>query len=81
MRLSNALQIPVTTARILLQHFKWDRERLIERYYGSGDIDKIFEEAHCVKPDAALAGAGAAVDEMVSLLTCIRVDVRVCSWT
>lgn len=66
-----APQIPPKTARILLQHFKWDRERLVERYYGSGDVDKIFEEAHCVKPSDGVdeGGAGAAVGGVVRLAT------------
>jgi len=26
------LQLPATVTRMLLSHFKWDRERLMERY-------------------------------------------------
>eukprot|EP00035_Acanthoeca_spectabilis_P004015 m.97803 g.97803 ORF g.97803 m.97803 type:complete len:529 (+) comp12408_c0_seq5:199-1785(+) len=74
--INEMFQIPSNTARILLQHFKWDRERLIERYYGSGDLDKIFEEAHCVKPsdpaDAASAASGAAVDAIVECPVCME---------
>eukprot|EP00038_Savillea_parva_P028832 m.67246 g.67246 ORF g.67246 m.67246 type:complete len:525 (+) comp8422_c0_seq4:106-1680(+) len=71
--INEVFRIPAKTARILLQHFKWDRERLIERYYGSADVDKIFEEAHCVKPSADAAdgaAAGAAVDGAVECPVC-----------
>lgn len=43
------LQIPVTTTRILLNHFKWDKEKLMERFY-DGDQEKLFSEAHVVSP-------------------------------
>ena len=40
----NVTQIPTTTIRILLNHFKWDKEKLMERYYSddqvSGRADK-----------------------------------------
>ena len=38
------LQIPATTVRILLNHFKWDKEKLMERYY-SDEQDAMFAEA------------------------------------
>ncbi len=37
-------QIPATTVRILLNHFKWDKEKLMERYY-SDEQDAMFAEA------------------------------------
>merc|ERR1719422_2681867 len=43
------VQIPATTTRILLNHFRWDKEKLMERYY-DGDQDKLFSEAHVVSP-------------------------------
>lgn len=43
------VQIPATTTRILLNHFRWDREKLMECYY-DGDQDKLFSEAHVVSP-------------------------------
>eukprot|EP00127_Corallochytrium_limacisporum_P005775 Clim_evm154s210 gene=Clim_evmTU154s210 len=54
-------QIPAPTARILLQHFNWDKERLVERYY-EGDQEKLFEEAHIVDPNKAGAGLTVAAD-------------------
>ena len=42
-------KIPATTARILLNHFKWDKEKLMEKYY-DGDQDFFFREAHVINP-------------------------------
>jgi len=42
-------QIPTTTVRILLNHFKWDKERLMERLY-SEDQDAMFLEAQVISP-------------------------------
>ncbi|XP_033212517.1 E3 ubiquitin-protein ligase arih1l-like [Belonocnema kinseyi] len=41
--------IPVTTARILLNHFKWDKEKLMERFY-DGNQEKLFENARVINP-------------------------------
>ncbi len=43
------LQIPATTVRILLNHFKWDKEKLMEKFY-SDDQEKVFEAACIVSP-------------------------------
>lgn len=43
------VEIPATTTRILLNHFKWDKEKLMEMYY-DGDQDKLFSEAHVISP-------------------------------
>lgn len=43
-------QISTGTARILLEHFHWDKERLLERYY-DGDQAKLFAEARVVCPE------------------------------
>lgn len=45
----NNFQIPATTTRILLNHFKWDKEKLMERFY-DGDQEKLFAEAHVINP-------------------------------
>lgn len=42
-------QIPATTTRILLNHFKWDKEKLMERYY-DGDQEAFFRNAHVINP-------------------------------
>lgn len=46
---NTVVQIPPTTTRILLNHFKWDKEKLYERYY-DGDQDALFKEAHIINP-------------------------------
>ena len=38
--INDIFQIPPQTARNLLHHFNWDKERLVERYYG-GNVDKV----------------------------------------
>ncbi|XP_076443891.1 E3 ubiquitin-protein ligase arih1-like [Babylonia areolata] len=43
------VQIPTTITRILLNHFRWDKEKLMERYY-DGDQDRLFSEAHVISP-------------------------------
>merc|ERR1719237_816432 len=47
-------QIPTTTVRILLNHFKWDKERLMERLY-SDDQEAMFAEAKVVPPHKKIA--------------------------
>jgi len=42
-------QIPTTTIRILLHHFNWDKEKLMEKFY-SEDQNKIFKEAQVLSP-------------------------------
>lgn len=42
-------QIPATTTRILLNHFKWDKEKLMERFYDT-DQDQLFNEARVINP-------------------------------
>ncbi|CAF98343.1 unnamed protein product [Tetraodon nigroviridis] len=40
---------PVTITRILLSHFNWDKEKLMERYF-DGNLDKLFSECHVINP-------------------------------
>lgn len=42
---SCVLDISKTATRILLKHFKWDKDKLMEKYY-EGDPEKLFAEAH-----------------------------------
>jgi len=53
------VQIPATITRILLNHFKWDREKLMECYY-DGDQDKLFSEAHVISPFKKTLGGGSS---------------------
>lgn len=46
---NSVFEIPSATARILLTHFKWDKEKLLERYYSS-DQETLFKEAHVISP-------------------------------
>jgi hypothetical protein len=46
---NQVVQLPATTTRILLHHFHWDKEKLMERFY-DGDQDGLFKEAHTVNP-------------------------------
>lgn len=43
------VQMPNTTTRILLNHFKWDKEKLMERLY-DGDQEALFSEARVINP-------------------------------
>uniref|UniRef100_A0A914VPU0 RBR-type E3 ubiquitin transferase n=1 Tax=Plectus sambesii TaxID=2011161 RepID=A0A914VPU0_9BILA len=44
------VQIQPTTCRILLHHYKWNKESLLERFYDAADPEKFFREAHVVSP-------------------------------
>ncbi|XP_074114620.1 E3 ubiquitin-protein ligase ARIH1-like [Cotesia typhae] len=46
------LEIPSTTTRILLHHFRWDEEKLLEEYY-SKDKAAIFKAAGIVDPNVS----------------------------
>ena len=41
---NSVTQIPATTTRILLHHFKWDKEKLIDRFY-SENQEEMFQKA------------------------------------
>ena len=45
---NSVTQIPTTTIRILLNHFKWDKEKLMERFY-SDDQEEMFQEAQVMR--------------------------------
>ena len=57
---NTVMQIPTTTVRILLNHFKWDKEKLMERYY-SDEQDQMFVEAKVVPPNKKIVNNGARV--------------------
>ncbi|KAJ7418908.1 E3 ubiquitin-protein ligase ARIH1 [Pitangus sulphuratus] len=40
---------PATITRILLSHFNWDKEKLMERYF-DGNLEKLFAECHVINP-------------------------------
>ncbi|XP_059474517.1 E3 ubiquitin-protein ligase ariadne-1 [Neocloeon triangulifer] len=47
---NTVVEIPATITRILLNHFRWDKEKLMEKYYDSQDQDQLFSEARVVSP-------------------------------
>ncbi|XP_041074975.1 E3 ubiquitin-protein ligase arih1 isoform X1 [Polyodon spathula] len=46
---NEVIQNPATITRILLSHFNWDKEKLMERYF-DGNLEKLFSECHVVNP-------------------------------
>lgn len=46
---NQVLELPSTQTRILLHHFRWDKEKLMERFY-DGDQERLFKDAHIVNP-------------------------------
>ena len=54
---NQVLELPPTTTRILLHHFRWDKEKLMERFY-DGDQDRLFKEAHIVSPFKSVNSGG-----------------------
>ncbi|XP_060031579.1 E3 ubiquitin-protein ligase ARIH1 [Erinaceus europaeus] len=47
--LSDSRLNPATITRILLSHFNWDKEKLMERYF-DGNLEKLFAECHVINP-------------------------------
>ncbi|XP_043933388.1 E3 ubiquitin-protein ligase ARIH1 isoform X2 [Protopterus annectens] len=46
---NEVIQNPATITRILLSHFNWDKEKLMERYF-DGNLEKLFSECHVINP-------------------------------
>ncbi|XP_047738111.1 E3 ubiquitin-protein ligase arih1-like [Hyalella azteca] len=46
---NSVVKISHTTARLLLNHFRWDKEKLMERFFDSNQ-EKLFEEAQIASP-------------------------------
>lgn len=46
---NNVVEISATTIRILLNYFKWDKEKLMEALY-DGDQDQLFANAKVINP-------------------------------
>jgi len=44
------VEIPTTTVRILLNHFKWDKEKFMEKYFVQETQEAMFAEAHVISP-------------------------------
>ena len=56
---NNVIQIPTTTVRILLNHFKWDKEKLMEKFF-SDEQEELFTAAKVVSPFNKSTTASAA---------------------
>ncbi|XP_033215789.1 potential E3 ubiquitin-protein ligase ariadne-1-like [Belonocnema kinseyi] len=48
-KVTTVVGLPATTARILLNHCKWDEVKMFEQLY-DGNQGKLFKEAHVVNP-------------------------------
>ena len=66
---NTVMEIPTTTIRILLNHFKWDKEKLMERFY-SDDQEKMFEEAQVISPYKSAATSSSSRPGSSSVLEC-----------
>ena len=66
---------------MLLNHFGWDKEKLIERFY-DGDQSRLFDEAHIVNPFNA-SSSGEWFNFYLRLLPimapCFLILIDVCS--
>ncbi|CAF1055744.1 unnamed protein product [Rotaria sordida] len=47
---NEVIKLPSTTVRLLLHHFRWDKEKLMERFYDNNHQDELFRQAHIVNP-------------------------------
>lgn len=74
------VQIPSTITRILLNHFKWDKEKLMERYY-DGDQDSLFSEAHVVSPYRKDARQNKRTSRVSSTSSSSELDCEICCYT
>ncbi|CAF0916373.1 unnamed protein product [Rotaria sp. Silwood1] len=47
---NEVIKLPTTTVRLLLHHFRWDKEKLMERFYDPHHQDELFRQAGIVNP-------------------------------
>lgn len=47
---NEVIRLPLTTVRLLLHHFRWDKEKLMERFYDPDHQEELFRQAHVVNP-------------------------------
>ena len=47
---NEVIKLSPTIVRLLLHHFRWDKEKLMERFYDLHDLDELFKQAHIVNP-------------------------------
>lgn len=67
---SSVVQIPATTTRMLLNYFRWDQEKLMERYYG-GNQEEMFSAAHVMSPfEKSLSSDGGSAKNLPAETVC-----------
>ncbi|CAH1797909.1 unnamed protein product [Owenia fusiformis] len=71
------VEIPATTTRILLNHFRWDKEKLMERYY-DGDQDKLFTEAHVISPHRSIVSKPKKTTRQTAAASSAEVTCEIC---
>ncbi|CAF0775606.1 unnamed protein product [Didymodactylos carnosus] len=47
---NEVIKLPSTTVRLLLHHFRWDKEKLMERFYDPNHQEELFRQARIVNP-------------------------------
>jgi ariadne-1 len=47
---NDVIRLPSTTTRLLLHHFRWDKEKFMERFYDADHQEELFRQAHVVNP-------------------------------
>jgi len=66
---NSIVEIPTTTIRILLNHFKWDKEKLMEKYF-SENQDAMFDEAHVISPYRKNAASKSKKSSQTNIIEC-----------
>ena len=47
---NEVIKLPLTTVRLLLHHFRWDKEKLMVRFYDPDHQEELFRQAHIINP-------------------------------
>ena len=66
--------------RILLNHFKWNKSKLMERYYDEDEQEKMFREAKVVHPNV-IATTAAAAGKPAGKKSSDKFDCEICCLT
>jgi ariadne-1 len=66
--------------RILLNHFKWDKEKLMERYY-SDEQEAMFAEAKVVSPNCKIMSASGGKSSFFSSTPPTTFECEICYLT
>eukprot|EP00121_Abeoforma_whisleri_P016220 Awhi_evm1s14892 len=71
---NSVFEIPASSARTLLQHFNWEKEILMERYYDNSE--KVFSSAGVIDPRKVPAKASKDLDELECSICCSPIDPK-----